>query len=155
MFATEEEQAAIIKSIEDDLPKLTPFQKKQYERTIEHLKDDKSANLQLVLVCAQAGWEKGVEDQSQIFPPPPPGQGMGIMAAMCLQYPLSRGTVHIKSSDPTEHPAVDPAFLAHPADAAVLAAGVKVYLDDNRDSVEVHVLTYSCRCLTKSPNLNI
>lgn len=67
-----------------------------------------------------------MEDQSQIFPPPPEGQGMGIMAAMCLQYPVSRGTVHIKSSDPTEHPAVDPAFLAHPADAAVLAAGVKV-----------------------------
>lgn len=51
---------------------------------------------------------------------------MGIMGAMCLQYPVSRGTVHIKSSDPTEHPAVDPAFLTHPADAAVLAAGLKV-----------------------------
>ena len=105
---------------------MTPFQKKQYERIIEHLKDDKSANLQLVLVPAQAGWKEGVEDQSKIFPPPPPGQGMGITAAMCLQYPVSRGTVHIKSSDPTEHPAVDPAFLQHPADAAVLAAGVKV-----------------------------
>lgn len=51
---------------------------------------------------------------------------MGITGAMCLQYPLSRGTVHIKSADPKEHPAIDPAFLEHPADAAVLAASVKV-----------------------------
>ena len=57
---------------------------------------------------------------------------MGITAAMCLQYPLSRGTVHIKSADPTEHPAIDPAFLAHPADAAVLAVGVKVREYDSK-----------------------
>ena len=125
---------------------LTPYQKKQYERTIEQLKDDKSANLQVVLVAATAGLDKGVEDQSQIFPPPPEGQGMGITAALCLQvafpsnievsshadfylaiqYPVSRGTVHIKSADPTAHPAVDPAFMSHPADAAVLGAGLKV-----------------------------
>lgn len=51
---------------------------------------------------------------------------MGVTAAMCLQYPLSRGSVHIKSSDPNAHPTLDPAFLSHPADAAVLAAGVKM-----------------------------
>ena len=51
---------------------------------------------------------------------------MGMTAAMCLQYPVSRGTIHIKSADPKEHPAVDPNFLSHPADAAVLAAGMKV-----------------------------
>ena len=79
-----------------------------------------------MLICAQAGWEEGVEDQSKIFPPPAEDQGMGITAAMCLQYPLSRGTVHIKSSDPKEHPRIDPAFMVHPADAAVLAAGVKM-----------------------------
>jgi choline dehydrogenase-like flavoprotein len=126
LFATKEEQDETIKSIEDSMKDVTPFQKKQYERTIEHLKDDKSANLQLVLVAATAGWKEGVEDQSQIFPPPKEGAGMGITAAMCLQYPVSRGSVHITSADPHAHPAVDPAFLAHPADAAVLAAGVKV-----------------------------
>ena len=126
MFASREEQANIIKSIEESLPSLTPFQKRQYERTIEALKDDKSANLQMVLIPSTAGWEDGIEDQSKIFPPPAEGAPWGLTGAICLQYPLSRGTVHIKSSDPTDHPRLDPAYLAHPADAAVLAAGVQV-----------------------------
>ena len=105
------------------MPSLTSYQQKQYKQTIEQLKADNSANIQIVLVPAMAGFDKGVEDQSQIFPPPTPGQAMGITIAICLQYPVSRGTVHIKSSDPKEHPAVDPAFLDHPADAAILAAG--------------------------------
>ena len=62
----------------------------------------------------------------QLLPPPAPGQPMGLTGAMCLQYPLSRGTVHIKSSDPNEHPTVDPNFMSNPADASVLAAGAKV-----------------------------
>lgn len=108
------------------MPNLTPFQRKQYERTAEHLNDDKSANLQLVLVCHGAGYDEGIQDQSKLWPPVEPGNPMSITAAMCLQYPLSRGSVHIKSADPTQHPTLDPGFLTHPADAAVLAAGVKM-----------------------------
>lgn len=126
LFATEDEQAEIVKSIEDSLPKLSPYQRKQYEQTLQQLKADNSANLQVVFVASTAGWQKGVEDQSQIFPPSEPGKPMGITAALCLQYPLSRGTVHIKSSDPKAHPAVDPNFMANEADAAVIAAGLKV-----------------------------
>ncbi|KAF7196018.1 Dehydrogenase citC [Pseudocercospora fuligena] len=127
-FATKEELDQCIASIEADMPNLTPYQKKQYERTIAHLKDDKSANLQLVLVPSHFGMEKGIEDQSGVFPPPadPINDPYAISAAMCLQYPLSRGTVHIKSSNPDDHPAVDPAFLKHEADVDVLAAGLKM-----------------------------
>ncbi|ERF76414.1 hypothetical protein EPUS_06972 [Endocarpon pusillum Z07020] len=64
---------------------------------------------------------------SQQQPPPPPpadlSQPNGITLAVCLQYPASRGSVHITSSDPTTQPAIDPAYLKHPADVAVLAAG--------------------------------
>lgn len=99
MFATQSEQDEIIKMAEKSLPDLTPYQRKQYERTIAHLKDDKSANLQLVLVPSTFGGAEGVEDQSKVFPPPAsPDQKPGITAAMCLQYPLSRGSVHVKSS---------------------------------------------------------
>ncbi|KAK4616901.1 Dehydrogenase citC [Fulvia fulva] len=127
MFATQEEQDRIVKSIESDLPNLTPYQRKQHERTLAHLKDNKSANLQLVLVPSHFGMEKGVEDQSVVFPPPDnPEDPGGVSAAMCLQYPLSRGTVHIKTSNPNDHPAVDPAFLSHQADVDVLAAGLKM-----------------------------
>lgn len=127
MFATQEEQDRVVKSIEQDLPNLSPYQRKQYERTLAHLKDSKSANLQLVLVPSHFGMEKGIEDQSSVFPAPDnPEDPYAISAAMCLQYPLSRGTVHIKTSNPDDHPAVDPAFLKHSADVDVLAAGLKM-----------------------------
>jgi len=34
LFATEAEQKEIIKSVEDSMANLSPFQKKQYERTL-------------------------------------------------------------------------------------------------------------------------
>lgn len=98
-FATAEEQNEIIKSIEADLDNVTPYRRKQYERVIEHLKSDISANLQMVLVPSTFGGAEGVEDQSKVFPPPGgPDSEPGISAAMCLQYPVSRGSVHIKSA---------------------------------------------------------
>jgi choline dehydrogenase-like flavoprotein len=115
-----------LKSVEDSLPVISPFQRKQYERTIEHLKDDKSANLQIILVCHGANTDEGAQDQSKLFPPLELGKPMSITATTSLQYPLSRGSVHIKSSNVYDQPDIDPGFLRHPADAAVLAAGVKM-----------------------------
>jgi choline dehydrogenase-like flavoprotein len=126
LFASEEEQASILRSVEDSLADATPFQKKQYERTVAHLKDDQSANLQVVLVCHAFNMKEGYADQSILFPPLEPGKPMSITAALCLQYPLSRGSVHIKSADVNDHPTLDPGFLKHPADTAVLATGLKM-----------------------------
>lgn len=39
--------------------------------------------------------------------------------------PRSRGWVHIQSSDPLEHPKIDPKYLDDPHDAGVLLAGIK------------------------------
>ena len=109
------------------MSKVTPFQRKQYERTLQHLKDDKSANMQLVLIPATGDYEHGVQDQSRLFvPPASPEAPHQILGAMCLQYPLSRGSIHIKSNDPFQHPAVDPNFMAHEADSLVMAAGLKM-----------------------------
>lgn len=41
-----------------------------------------------------------------------------------LMHPLSRGTVQIVSGDPFVPPAVDPRWLSHPADAAIMAMAV-------------------------------
>ena len=92
---------------------------------MKHLKDDKSANLQLVLVAHNFG-EEGYADQSKLFPPLEPGKPMSITAAICLQYPLSRGSVHINTADVNDHPTLDPALLKHPADTAVLATGLRL-----------------------------
>lgn len=49
------------------------------------------------------------------------GFTIGVMA---LQ-PRSRGTVHVGSADPMQHPRIDPNYLADPADGKVLLAGLK------------------------------
>jgi choline dehydrogenase-like flavoprotein len=92
---------------------------------VAHLKDDKSANLQLVFIAHNLGVE-GFGDQSKLFPPLEPGKPMSITAALCLQYPLSRGSVHIKTADVNDHPTLDPAMLKHPADEAVIAIGLRL-----------------------------
>lgn len=51
---------------------------------------------------------------------PVPGKFLTI--ATFLSNPLSAGTTHLRSADPTDPPVIDPALLAHPVDAAVLAA---------------------------------
>jgi len=66
----------------------------------------------------------GGESQIKFFSPPPEGKTR-ISLLVCLEHPLSRGTVHIKSSDPTQHPRIDPGYLRNPADAKILAEGIK------------------------------
>lgn len=41
--------------------------------------------------------------------------------AVLLSNPLSRGSVHVRSSDPADAPLTDPAYLSHPVDAEVMA----------------------------------
>lgn len=44
---------------------------------------------------------------------------------VCLEHPLSRGSVHITSSDPTAAPRIDPGYFRNGADAKILAAAIK------------------------------
>ena len=44
---------------------------------------------------------------------------------VCLEHPLSRGTVHITSSDPTKAPRIEPGYLRNNVDAKILAEGIK------------------------------
>lgn len=98
LFATDEEQKATVQSIED-IKDQTEYQKKQRGTIIAHLKDSKSANLQLVLVAATPNVVDGHADQSRIFPTPTdPSAPNALTLALCLQYPTSRGTVHVRSS---------------------------------------------------------
>jgi choline dehydrogenase len=49
----------------------------------------------------------------------------GLTIAPCQVRPESRGTIRIKSSDPTEYPAIQPNYLSDPIDQAVAVAGLK------------------------------
>lgn len=103
-----------------------PFQQKQLERVVKQLRDPNSANLQLALLSATANIEKGASDQTLLIKRGGTDTGRdGLTIVACLQYPASRGSVHITSSDPTMDPAIDPAYLTHPSDVAILAAGLE------------------------------
>ncbi|KAF2760638.1 alcohol oxidase [Pseudovirgaria hyperparasitica] len=126
-FMTDAELTETVESIRKTANGSTPFQKKQLEQIIRQLESDTSANLQLVAVPTACNTEDGWANQKSIFPTPTdPKKPHNISLAACCQYPVSRGTVHIKSSDPKEAPAIDPAFIKHPADVAVLAASQKM-----------------------------
>lgn len=60
----------------------------------------------------------------QFFSAPPEGKQRAALL-VCLEHPLSRGTVHITSSDPTAAPRIDTGYFRHPVDAKIMAEGIK------------------------------
>jgi len=64
------------------------------------------------------------QDQTLFFSAPPKGKTR-VSLLVCLEHPLSRGTVHITSSDPTQHPRIDPGYFRNAADAKILAESIK------------------------------
>ncbi len=49
----------------------------------------------------------------------------GLTIAPCQVRPESRGSIHIRSADPREHPAILPNYLSDPLDREVILAGIK------------------------------
>ena len=93
---SEEELEALIQSIRDIKP-TSPFHEKQLAQIIKHLQNDKSANLQMVLVTATLNLN-AIEHQSELFPALAPEKPAGFTMALCAQYPVARGYVHIDSA---------------------------------------------------------
>ncbi|KAA1101134.1 hypothetical protein PGT21_008317 [Puccinia graminis f. sp. tritici] len=48
-----------------------------------------------------------------------------LTVGVILQHPLSRGSSHIKSQDPSAAPLIDPQYLMHPFDAWLMVQGAK------------------------------
>ncbi|KAK5105992.1 hypothetical protein LTS08_000108 [Lithohypha guttulata] len=101
----------------------TPFEKAQEKVIVDQLRDPTFANLQTFCIGCRLDVAKG-SDQTQFFSAPPKGVQQ-ISLLMCLEHPLSRGTVHITSSDPLAHPQIDPGYFRNEVDAKILAAGMK------------------------------
>ena len=120
---SETELASVIQSIRDIKP-TSPFHEKQLAQVISHLESDSSANMQLVLVPATAEID-GIEHQGRLFPPREAGKPAGVTFAICLQYPASRGYVHIENADPTKQPIIQPNYIGCEADVALIAAGLR------------------------------
>ncbi|CAK4004037.1 Alcohol oxidase [Lecanosticta acicola] len=114
--------ATIAKIRKDSLAK-TEFEKRQEDLIVKQLSDPNFANIQTFCIGCQLDVSAG---QSQIeFFSPPPSEKNRVSLLVCLEHPLSRGTVHITSPSPKEHPRIDPGYFRNAADAKILAEGIK------------------------------
>lgn len=112
-----------IKEIRKNSRAETDFEKRQEDVIVDQLSSEKFANIQTFCIPCQLDMSAG-ESQVQFFSAPPEGKNR-VTLLVCLEHPLSRGTVHIKSSDPKEHPVIDPGYFRNNADAKILAEGIK------------------------------
>lgn len=55
--------------------------------------------------------------------------GHGVSLHVCHLYPKSRGELRITSTDPTQHPLIDPAYLSAPEDMEAMIDGVQAARD--------------------------
>ncbi|CEJ60689.1 hypothetical protein PMG11_09253 [Penicillium brasilianum] len=131
---SEAEIEAVVQSIRDIKP-TSKFHERQLKQIISHIESDVSANIQIVLIPATANLD-GVEHQRYIFPPASPDKPAGLTFAICLQYPVARGYVHIDSADPTKPPVVQPNYAGHDADVTILGAGLR-WVDKVRQSAHL------------------
>lgn len=90
---------------------------------VRQLSDPTFANLQVFCIPCQLNVGAG-HDQTMFFGKPPVGKNR-VTFLVCLEHPLSRGSIHVTSSDPTEAPRIDPAYFRNPVDAEILAAGIR------------------------------
>ncbi|KAK7193436.1 alcohol oxidase [Paraphaeosphaeria sporulosa] len=116
-----------LKEVEKKSHAKTKFEKAQERVIVEQLADPTFANLQTFCIPCQLDVSAG-HSQIEFFSAPPDGKNR-LSLLICLEHPLSRGSVHIASSDPTKPPVIDPGYFRHETDAKILAAGLK-WLDE-------------------------
>ncbi|KUI60240.1 Oxygen-dependent choline dehydrogenase [Cytospora mali] len=120
-----EKTLGTINSNKPTSPQDDSFQTNQYKVIAGRIRDAKSANIQLLGSPANFDISQGHADCSKLVHGPPAGSGRPCYALIASNmYPLSRGRVHIASSDPQDAPEIDPGFFTHPADAHVLGEAV-------------------------------
>jgi len=101
----------------------TPFEKAQEDVIVKQLSDPTFANIQTFCIPCQLDMSAGA-DQTKFFSPPPEGKNR-VSLLVCLEHPLSRGTVHVSSKDPLTPPTIDPGYFRNGVDAKILAAGIR------------------------------
>lgn len=125
-LASPSELAGTIESIRRT-PNQTPFQTAQLEQVISQLQSPDHSSVHFVSCPATFHInDDSLRDQSKLTKPPPdPSDPANFTLTIGVSNPASRGSTHIKSSSPHEHPAYDPALMHHPADIAIVAAGLR------------------------------
>lgn len=100
------------------------LQRRQREAIAARMRKPGSADVQIVCTPANFDAAGGAGDLARLSPGPPAGRGACYSVVVSQMYPVSRGSAHA-GGPAGAPPAIDPGFLAHPADVDVLAAGVQ------------------------------
>jgi choline dehydrogenase-like flavoprotein len=108
---------------DDKIPKdVSPAIREQYALLREALQSPTEAVSQLMLLPFQVHPD-AAHDQQALFRPSSPGSYLTMTAQ--IAGPFSRGSVHIQSGNPSEHPVIDPRYLSHPMDVEILCRQVR------------------------------
>lgn len=115
---SEESRAALVSKITTPPQEAKmPGQRKQDE-AIRQILDKNEPSCQYILSPGQISARAGTGPK-EIYGPWHEGYFISITAI--LSYPLSRGSIHLQSSDPQDTPRIDYGLLRHPADLELLA----------------------------------
>ncbi|KAJ5568668.1 Glucose-methanol-choline oxidoreductase C-terminal [Penicillium hetheringtonii] len=100
------------------------FQSKQLEIIAARIKNPLSACIQFIGTPAYFNTLAGYENCAKLMSGPPSGYNACYSIVVSNMYPLSRGSVHVQTSNPLDSPCIDPGFLTHPVDVDVIATGI-------------------------------
>ena len=104
----------------------TDLAAKRAQIIAEGLADPATTSIQIVLLPASLNVEN-LESNAAFLSPPESQLGkIGFSMVAAVSRPLSLGTCHITTASPFDDPAIDPAYLNHPADVAVLGKGLEL-----------------------------
>lgn len=84
------------------------------------------ASIHIVYIAATINVDAFPSQPGMLKPPESMKGKQGISFSIAAQRPLSVGSCHILSSNPEDDPAIDPAYLSHPADLEILAKGIEL-----------------------------
>ncbi|KAJ5766322.1 uncharacterized protein N7511_003938 [Penicillium nucicola] len=124
--SSDDDRSQVLQKVQESLnnPSISQTHKKQYEVLHEMLQNPNEPHAQYVLAPFQILSRK--EQPKDIFGLSHPGFFITLVST--LSYPLSRGSVHIQTSDPNAPPRIDSGLLRHPADVE-LQARHNLYVD--------------------------
>lgn len=100
------------------------FQEQQRQAIVARMRDPQSPDIQLIGFPANFDIARGRSDCGNLITGPPKGCGPCYTLIVSNMYPVSRGSVHIRSADPNDSPSIDPGFSSHPADVQILSSAV-------------------------------
>lgn len=92
----------------------------------ESIADPNYASIQLILLPAALNLEDGASQTAFLSPPPEMVGKQGVVLAVAVARPISTGSCHITNTDPRADPAIDPAYITHPADIEILQKGLEL-----------------------------